>query len=128
MQRPEVDVLFADFDNFVRNENARFEVFAAVKHSVAHCGNLFYVLDCAVFRIDQSFKNQLQRLFVRRHVLFYDRFSAVGGFLREDGSRESDAFANSLCQNFLVLHVDDLIFKAAAAGVYNQNFHIFNLP
>ena len=109
MERAEFLVLFADTNDFVVDQNGLFEIFRAVKDAMPDRIDLGKALNDAVLGRGQSGEDEAQRFGVRRHFVF-DRNLSVARLMGQERVFHRDAFANAFCENFLGLHLDQLIF------------------
>ena len=123
MQRAQVEAL-ADSSLDILVDNDRFgKLGAAVEHAVADCIDLIDRFDDAVFCAGQSVQNQLYSYGVVRHwglnnIVVFARY-----FVGQDRTVDADSLAETLGQDLLVLHINQLIFQRGASAVQNKNFH-----
>ena len=91
---------------------------------MAYRGNFFHGLDNAVFLACQRFNKAVEGIGMGRHGNVSFILSAVGGFM-SNCAGVTDTLTKTLCKDVFVFHVDKLVFKGRATGVYNQNLHLF---
>ena len=80
--------------------------------------------DADVIFVEQRFKHEFHCLFMSGHRTFDNDFLFSFCGLSKEGAVHRNAFAKTFCDYFLVIHIDKLVFKRTATGVYNKNFHI----
>ena len=123
VQRARVEAL-ADSSLDILVDNDGFgKLGAAVEHAVADCIDLIDRFDDAVFCAGQSVQNQLYSYGVVRHwglnnIVVFARY-----FVGQDRTVDADSLAETLGQDLLVLHINQLIFQRGASAVQNKNFH-----
>ena len=88
--------------------------------------DLLHRTNRSVFFIDQGVQNHLYGYLMVRHILFDNRFT-LRSLMFQSGAADADPLATALCDHFLRIHIDELIFKRRTAGIYNQNFHFHSL-
>ena len=104
-------------------ENAGLVDLAAVNEAVTYCAYLAYVSDNAKLGIGKELENESDSLVVRGHGIL---LLVVGltGTLVSDGTRKTDLFAKTSCQDLARSHIKKLILKRAASCIDNQDFHV----
>ena len=122
VQRCQRDARLDCLDNFVGDQNRICEVLAAVYDTVTNCVDLGHVLDNAPLLVEQDINNCLDcvGMSAHRHVcLILLVRAALMGQLAVD----ADSLTETLCQNGLGIHVEQLILQGRTACVNNQYFH-----
>ena len=78
--------------------------------SVADCVDFVDRRDSGTFAMNQSVEDDLQGLFVIRHILCEDSFVLIGAML-DIGVFASYALAKTFCKHFVLVGVDELILE-----------------
>ena len=116
VQRRQRGVAFDIFHNLLVDQHGMVKFRAALHDTVTDRGHFVQAVDDLAFAAQQRVFDDVERGGVvgHRDIAFDDL--AVGGFVGEFAV-DTDAFAVALCQNRLVLHINQLIFQRGAAGV-----------
>ena len=99
---------------------------AALHHTVADSTNLGQIVDNLTLALGQSFFNLSKSLGLIFHHGIGSPSVAIG-LVGEDTVIQTNTLANTLCQNDLAIHIDQLILQRRTTGVDNQNFHNFSI-
>ena len=123
VERTKVAEFNADvLDKLVVNSGGRFVFLGTVEHAVTDGFDFADVLDDFVFAGGEKFNKLLESLFVGGEAYVVFLFVAGSGFVA-DSAVDADSFAKTFCDNFFVIHLDELVFKGRAARVDNKYFH-----
>lgn len=96
---------------------------AALNYTVTDCGNLCKIIDDLALALSESLLDKCECLSVVAAFLLYLKASAVGKLMSDKGSADSYTLAVALCKYGLIVHIDELILKRAAACIDYENFH-----
>ena len=110
MKRCEIVALLDLSDDFVVQYNRISKLLAAVYDTMADCRDLGKGGNNAAYRIRQCIQNEGYRNCMVRHIdiLIQNRFTFR---LMDQMAVDADTLTETLCDNFLGLHVDQLILK-----------------
>ncbi len=82
-----------------------------MKNSVADSCDLICILDDAVLFVLKGIHNHLNSYGMIRHRILNYILVLVCRLMSQLGALNSDSLAKSLCDNTLILHIDQLILK-----------------
>ncbi len=125
MKRTEVYALLYYCLNLIRYENRARELLSAMEHSMSYRSDFINRLNNTELLINKSCKHKLKRLCMSRNI---DRYLIILLALRLKlkTAISADFLADTLCNNLLCIHINELEFKRRASCINYQNFH-FNL-
>ena len=109
----------------VVHDAAGGELVAAVQHAVADRADFLHVRDYAVILVHQRFQNQLDGGGVILEAGVHDEllFAVPAVFMGELAGIHADALGQTLGDDQLSVHVDQLILEGRGTGVDDENFH-----
>ena len=109
VQRRKVVALFHCFFHFLCNHCGGRKFFSAMYDTVSHRSDLIQALDYTGLRIRQGIDHKLDGLSMGRHCLVRLYLFAACRLIGQ-ASVNPDPFAESLCQDFLGIRIDQLEF------------------
>ena len=127
MQRSQGDALLNGGHDLAGDEGGGGKLLAAVHHAMAHGVDLRGALDHAVLGREQGVQHGLDSLGVGRHGDFKFVFGIPGRDFVGQATVDADALAQTLGQHLAGLGVHELILQGGAAGVDDQDFHVYDL-
>ena len=126
VQRSERTEIANAFDYFISDKAAVLEERATLHHSVTERGNLAEIVHDLAVAGGESFLDRVECLCVGWHGNFGHIGLAVD-LVCELAAVHADSFAKTLCDDRLVVHINELIFERGTACIDNKNFHWYYL-
>ena len=123
VQRRKLRDLIHRFHDLVGDERRLLECLARSDNAVTYGVDLVHRLDDARLAVDELVQDKLNGFGVIRDLLL-DNKGLAQRLMRETAALDPDALDVALCEDFLRLDVDELIFQRRTACVDDQNFHV----